>query len=61
MILFFILRNLIQILTGAILFIWLILAGYSSGQLQYYFWALLVLGLMAWMLRGKMLEMRGRR
>jgi hypothetical protein len=60
MILFFILRNLLQILTGGILFFWLMLAGYSSGQIQYYFWALLVLGLMVWMLRGKISEMRGR-
>jgi hypothetical protein len=60
MILFFLLRNFIQILTGAILFVWLVLAGYSSGQFQYYFWALLVLVLIAWMLRGKMSETRGR-
>ena len=60
MILFFILRNLLQILTGAILFAWLIMAGFSSGQVQYYFWAFLVLVLVIWMLRGKIAEMRGR-
>ena len=60
MFLLFFLRNIIQILTGVILIIWLILAGYSSGMLQYYFWALLVLVLMVWMLRGKISEMRGR-
>jgi len=60
MFLLFFLRNIIQILTGVILIIWLILAGYSSGMLQYYFWALLVFVLMVWMLRGKISEMRGR-
>jgi hypothetical protein len=60
MLLFFILRNIIQILTGVILIMWLLLAGYSSGMLQYYFWALLVLSLMIWMLRSKISEMRGR-
>jgi hypothetical protein len=60
LIVFFIVRNILQILTGLILSIWLILAGYSSGQIQYYFWALLVVVLMVWMLRGKISEMRGR-
>ena len=60
MFLLFFLRNIIQILTGVILIIWLILAGYSSGMLQYYFWALLVFVLMVWMLQGKISEMRGR-
>lgn len=58
MFLFFLLRNLIQILTGVILVVWLILAGYYRGSIQYYLWALLVLALMVWMLRAKRSETR---
>jgi hypothetical protein len=60
MILLFLLRNLAHILAAVALIILLILAGVASGSLQYYFWALLVLGLLFWMLRAKYSERRGR-